>query len=402
MGNRIAILMMYAFSCCGCSNMLYTGQQKSVMYRADEAHMPEAVRRNVASVDVALDATKPQLRIGGDYGQELMTVGEGTGDGLVKGAQLGLASAASDAHAAILLPFLLPVTIVAGGIVGAAAAKIEIELAEFREGLTDDLAADDSGEHPGVKLAASLGDRLALSSDYLSDEAGLDTKLTLSIPEIAIETYDKDAVVTTTAIVVLENRASGEVLYRRDFDYAERDKLKNWTENDNAQWKLYAQRAKQSLREAIHANLFETIHVRHVLRPVATESFSGGWSGNVESLKPELAWELFLLGGDRYATTIDTETIRFDLQIHDSDGLVYEATGISGTDHTVTETLPRCRTLRWSVRPVYRVNGAVRTGAWMQYLSGIKRAWRVANQSGPAGTPPREQDFARIKTRCQS
>ena len=131
MGNRIAILMMYAFSCCGCSNMLYTGQQKSVMYRADEAHMPEAVRRNVASVDVALDATKPQLRVGGDYGQELMTVGEGTGDGLVKGAQLGLASAASDAHAAILLPFLLPVTIVAGGIVGAAAAKIEIELAEF-------------------------------------------------------------------------------------------------------------------------------------------------------------------------------------------------------------------------------------------------------------------------------
>ncbi len=399
---RIATLMIYALSCCGCSNMLYTGQQQSVTYRADEGHMPEVLRQDIVSVDVVLDTTRPKIRIGGDYGQELMTVGEGVGDGLVKGAQMGFAGAASDPYAAFLLPFILPAAIVTGGVVGAAAAKIEIELAEFREGLTDELVAESGGTHPGANLAADLQARLASTSEFLGGGKDLHTQLILSIPEIAIETYDKDAVVATTATITLENRDSAEVLYSRDFSYAERDKLKNWTESDNAKWRMYAERAISSLGEYIHADLFETIYVRHVLRPVATESFSGGWSGSPGSEQPELAWELFLLGGDPYESAIDRNDIRFDLQIYDGDALVYEATGISTTEHTVSEALPRCQTLDWSVRPVYRVNGAPRNGEWMQYLSGFKRAWRAAHEGSSAGVHGRRRDYAQIKTRCRS
>jgi hypothetical protein len=386
----------------GCGSWFYTGQHPSVAYERTPDHMPESIRTGVNSVVILADTTKPILQIGGDYGQYVPTVGEGAAGGVAAGAKVSGAMLAEDPRAIIILPFILPVAMIAGGIGGAAAAKIEQELAEFREGLTDDLVDVGDRPVPGERLVAQMHAYLNSTNSIDSVSVNSDATLTVSVTDISVDTENEDATITTFTTGVLTRNFDQAVLYSETYKYSERDKLRNWTANDNAEWVAYAERARDFIVTEMAADMFETVRLRNVLRPVKSESFTGGWSGRAKSHHPNLSWELFLLGDDPYAFEIDEDKIRFDLRIFDGSRLVYEARRIDGTSHMPDEPLPKCKDLRWSVRPVYQVEGQVRAGDWMQYRSGFDKVWNNdALKTNPV-TPAFWQYFAELETRCSS
>jgi len=404
MCKRYGLGAMLAFSLVssGCGSWLYMGQHPSVAYRSTASHMPENIRRAIRSVEVVADDRKPELRVGGDYGQYLATTGEGAAGGLAAGARVTGAMVAEDPRAIFLVPFILPVALIAGGIGGAAAAKIETELAEFREGLTDDIVADGNQPMPSDVLASALIDRLVSTDKLLLVTEGGDASLTVSITIISFDTQNEDAVITAFATGVLSSAVDGSVLYSTSLKYSERNTLRNWTANENALWDDYVVHARQFLAAEFIAEIFETVHVRNVLRPLKTETFTGGWSGRAKTSRPTFSWELFLLGGDPYEGQIDKQNIAFDLRVFEGGRLTYEAPRISGTSHELSEPLPRCAELRWSVRPVYQIDGETRAGSWMQLRSGFDKFWNNEALSDRPVTNEFWHYYPEVSTRCPS
>jgi hypothetical protein len=398
----LGVMLALCLATSGCGSWFYTGQHPSVAHSSTLEHMPEEIRRSVNSVEVIPDNTRPRLRVGGDYGQQLSTVGEGVGEGMAAGAQATGGMLAEDPRAIIIAPFILPIALVAGGIAGAAAAKIENELAEYRENLADELLADGNQPVPNDALAAALVERLEETEGIRSVTEGGDATLTVSVSSVSIDTANEDAVITAFATGVLRSAIDESVLYSKSLKYSESDKLRNWTANENALWDAYVASARKYLAAEFIADLFEIIRVRHVLRPVRSETFTGGWSGRAKTDKPTFSWELFLLGGDSYHDHIDEQDITFDLRVFEGSRLAYEATRIAGNSHEVAEPLPRCKELRWSVRPVYLVDGMTRAGEWMQYRSGFDKFWNNDALEANPVTPEFWQYFPEVSSRCTS
>lgn len=386
----------------GCGSWFYTGQHPSVAYESTADHMPENIRRSVRTVEVVADNRRPELRVGGDYGQYIPTTGEGAAAGAADGAKVTGAMLAQDPRAIILVPFIFPVALIAGGIGGAAAAAIRKDLAEFREGLADDIVADRNQPMPSDVFASELVDRLGSTDDVLFVTEGGDASLMVSITVISFDTEKEDAVITAFAGGVLTSVSDGSVLYSKSLKYSERNTLRNWTANENALWDDYVVHARQFLAAEFIADIFETVHVRSVLRPLKTETFTGGWSGRARTSTPTFSWELFLLGGDPYEGQIDKRNIAFDLRIFEGGRLAYEVRRISGTSHEVSEPLPRCAELRWSVRPVYQIDGETRAGSWMQFRSGFDKLWNNEALKDRPATPEFWQYYPEVSTRCSS
>lgn len=382
----------------GCGSWFYMGQHPSVEYGATAGHMSENIRRSIRTVEVVADNRKPELHVGGDYGQYVPT----TGEGVAAGAKVTGAMVAEDPRAIILVPFVLPVALIAGGIGGAAAATIERELAEFREGLADDIVVAGNRPMPSDVLASVLVDRLGSTDEVRPVMEGGDALLTVSVTGISVDTENEDAIITAFAGGILTSTIDGSVLYSKSLKYSERNSLRNWTANENALWDVYAVHARQFLAAELIADMFETIRVRNVLRPLKTETFTGGWSGRAKTSTPTFSWELFLLGGDPYEGQIDAQTIAFDLRIFEGSRLAYEARRIKGTSYEVSEPLPRCKELRWSVRPVYQIDGETRAGHWMQYRSGFDKFWNNEALDDHPVTPEFWQYFPEVSTRCSS
>ena len=398
----ISILVTTSSLISGCGSWFYTGQHPSVDYHRMQDHMPEDIRARIASVVVVADPTRPSLEVCGDYGEYVPTVGEGTAGGAAAGVKMTGAMVAQDPRAIFLLPFILPAAIVAGGIGGAAGAKIEKELAEFREGLADDIVDVGDRPVPSDRLATQLRSYLSLVTEIEAATENADAVLTVSVSHVAVDTDNEDATITTYANGSLSDNADQALLYSKEYQYSERDKLRNWTANENEAWTAYVERARHYIAAEVTADMFETIHVRNVLRPVKTDSFTGGWSGRAKSHQPTLSWELFLLGGDPYEFEVHEDEIRFDLRIFEGSRLVYEARRIEGTSHTLEVPLPNCKDLRWSVRPVYRVEGRIRAGDWMQYRSGFDKFWNNEAVRSDLVAPEFWQYFPELDARCSS
>ena len=398
----LGVILAISLVSSGCGSWFYTGQHPSVDYVATADHMPERIRRSVRSVEVVADNRKPELRVGGDYGEYVPTTGEGAVGGMAAGASVTGAMVAEDPRAIFLVPLIFPVALIAGGIGGAAAAKIKKELAEFREALADDIVADGNQPMPSDVLASELLDRLGSTDDLLTVTEGGDALLTVSITGISVDTEKEDAIIIAFASGVLTSTIDGSVLYSKSLEYTERDSLRNWTADENALWNAYVVNARQFLAAEFVADMFETVRIRNVLRPLKTETFTGGWSGRAKTSTPTLSWELFLLGGDSYEGQIDEQDIAFDLRVFDGSRLAYEARRISGTSHEVSEPLPRCKELRWSVRPVYQIDGETRAGNWMQYRSGFDKFWNNKALDAHPANPEFWQYFPEVSTRCSS
>jgi hypothetical protein len=400
--SRLGVILAVSLANCGCGSWFYTGQHPSVRYEATADHMPEDIRRSVRNIEVVADNRKPELRVGGDYGQYVPTAGEGAAGGAAAGVKVTGAMLAEDPRAIILVPFILPLALIAGSIGGAAAAKIEKELAEFREGLADDIIADGNQPLPSEVFAGALIARLKLIDDFVSVTTDGDASLKVTITDITVDTEDKNAIITASARGVLTSTIDGSVLYSKSLEYSERDTLRNWTANENALWDTYVVNARQFLSAELVADMFETIHVRNVLRPLKTETVTGGWSGRTKTHTPTFSWELFLLGDDPYEALIDAQNVAFDLRIFEGSRLAYEARRIRGTSHEVSEPLPGCKELRWSVRPIYQIDGETRAGKWMQYRSGFDQFWNNEALKSHPVTPEFWHYFPEVSTRCST
>ena len=96
------------------------------------------------------------------------------------------------------------------------------------------------------------------------------------------------------------------------------------------------------------------------------------------------------------------DNIRYDLRIFDEGRLTHEARGIEGSSYQVTQPLENCRSLAWTVRPVYRIDGKTRAGTWMYYRSGFDKLWNNEALQNVPKKPEFWELFARLRTRCAS
>lgn len=399
---RSAILLLACVVTPGCGGWFYMGQHPSVTFDAGEDHLAEDTRRTISAVHITVDTTKPTLTVGGDYGAPTPSISEGAADGAAQGIADSAGILSEDPRAVVLYPIIMPAAMIAGSIAGASAAAFEKKLAEFRENLADELVTSGDTPKPGAGLAQTLTTMLPGRTDVIVDKATADVALQISIPGISVDTADRDAVISTDAHITVTRLADAKTLYRRTKRYAERNSLGAWSADDYALYRGYPDRARRFVAAEVTADLFERVHVRHVLRPARSDAYTGTWSGRFRGGATTLSWEYFLLGGDPYTPMLDEQSIRFDLRILDGDRIVYEATNLDAHQHTVADPLPECTTLRWSVRPTFLIDGRRRSGAWMHYRSNFDKIWNSEFDGPMAETPPYWQYFARLASPCSS
>ena len=396
----MAMTVAAALATGACGSPFFMGQQPSVAFEPVADSMSEQLRERIRTVSVVSGGNRPALHIDGDYGDYVPTVGEGAREGARMGARAAGEMMAEDPRALVMMPIILPITMLGGTIVGASAAKIEQELQAFRNGLADELATEDPDRPmPNERLAEQLTAYLRkIDGVEVVPEDG-DAEIEVAVSGIDVLTDREDAVVRTHAYAKLTSDEDASILYYHAFEYAERDTLRNWAADNAARWLPYAENARNYFAAEIAADLFETVHLRHVLRPATAEGSPGRWSTRARSSRPTLTWELFLLGGDEFADSIVASEITYDLRIFDEGRLAYEARRIRGSAHQVTQALTRCRSLAWTVRPVYRIDGKTRAGAWMSYRSGFDKLRDNAPQKTPA-KPEFWEYYARLRTSC--
>lgn len=372
-------------------------------------HMPEAVRSSVRKVVVLASPSPAGNSVTGSYEDET----KGLLEGSISGSQIGKGIGTEVGGIPIGIPF--PILTLPGAIIGGISGATKREIQEFRDELTDELA----------KAASQPLTNDALASDVfwgLRNVTGLDSKilaLTTPIPDeteailyvsftdLTIDVQGKDAIVTTTANATLRRLSDGEHLYEEDITYQDRDTLSNWTANDNALWRDYANFARHYIGREISAQTFERVSPRHELRPMESETVDrvkkNDWQGISRTPTPTLAWQLTLFGDDAYGAwskEIGESSIAYDVEIYDLHRLVYAAKQVPDPQHTVAEELDCGNTYRWSVRPVYQVGGDIKFGDWMRFASDNYTAKaNVGRQLSVA--PAYVQDFASLRIKCR-
>ena len=394
---RIVTVAVAALALAGCGTTpFYMGQQPSTRFDRSVDHMPEDMRRSISAVHVQAGDGVPNLYVGGDYGDPGPTTGEGAAAGAGDGVEFSGQMVAEDPRTLLIMPIVLPLAIITGSIAGAVGAKIEQEVRKFRDGMTDDMLDESNPSLPNERLANELRefmDRVDGISLVSPDEA--DAALTITLSEIAIIIEDNDAEMTASAYVSLKN-PDGKTLFTRNYEYTDVDTLRNWSKNDNALWQQFTVNARRHIARLASESLFELVATRHVLRPRGND-----WSQRIKTPTPTLSWDFVLLGGDEFdGTDIAEHAPRFDLEIYDGTRLVYAAHGIDGTEHTLDEPLPNCRTLGWTVRPILSIDGRRRAGEWMRRASAAERAYGTRGASFSGRKREYWDGFAEISTRC--
>jgi hypothetical protein len=202
-------------------------------------------------------------------------------------------------------------------------------------------------------------------------------------------------------------RTSDETdVYVTEIRYQDRDTLSNWTDNDNAVWRDYTNFARHYIGRELAAEMFHRVALKHTLLPEKSDNISlvnkNVWQGSSKKLRPTLAWELDLLGGEGdpgWASGISEADIFYDVEIYDLQKPVYAQQGLPDPQHAVSVALSACQTYRWTVRPVYRVGSEVRYGEWMRS--------NAVSGNGNLGThaslvPAYQDGFATLEIKCGS
>jgi hypothetical protein len=368
--------------------------------------MSEDLRGSIHKIVLKPGASPTQEEISGTfekdtYGLEGGMVAGGTSTTM--NTQLG------GVNVAIPIPILQLPAMIAGGIAGATQKEIQ----DFRDALAEDLAAASSQQIINDKIAADVYSEIRttpnLSADVFAREVavpeGTDAVLYVSVKELLLYVEGNEAIITTTASATLTREGDEKDIYKTTVYYQDRDKLSNWTENDNAVWKDYANFARHYVGREIASLAFESAGVTQSLVPAATSDVkfdrSDPWTGSSKKRSPTLAWKLDLPGGNEdaeWAATIDESSIFYDLEIYNLHRPVYAVSNIPDPEHTVTANLDACKEYRWSVRPAYHVNGKVRYGPWMR--SGTDGNGNIGVKASEA--PAYLHDFARLEVRCGS
>lgn len=370
------------------------------------APMDDGLRTALRKVVVKPGNSPTAEEIGGDYDQETL----GLDGGIVYGSSVGTVSKqAGPVNLSIPIPMLQIPAMIAGGIAGATQEEIQ----EFRDALTEDLADASSQQIVNDKIASDVYNEMrrmpGLEPQVFANETAVpaDTEaiLYVSVGQLLIDVEEDEAVITATVNATMHRHGYDRDVYETTVQYQDRDTLRNWTANDNAAWRNYANFARHYVGREIADRVYGSAGVAAVLRPAKSKTVSASkrnpWQGSSKQLRPTLAWELELPADDgnpAWAATLDESNIRYDVEIYDLQRPVYSAKRVAGTQHTLTAPLEACRTYRWSVRPVYSIGGEFRYGAWMR--SGTEGNGNIGRQASEA--PAYLYDFAELEIKCGS
>ena len=205
-------------------------------------------------------------------------------------------------------------------------------------------------------------------------------------------------------------------IYETVVHYQQADELTNWTENENALFRDYANFARHYLGRELTDDVFARVSPNHELGPKETDTVKNvkknDWHGISKSLTPTLAWDLKLTGGDSYGAwidAIDESDIYYDVEIYNLHELVYAEEQISDPSHTLVVELEACQTYRWSVRPTYHVGSDKKFGEWMRFSPEVEA--EAENETTPLSekamigrnateAPAYIQDFALLEIKC--
>ena len=368
--------------------------------------MDDGLRDALRKVVVKPGGSPTNEEIGGDYEQETL----GLEGGIVYGASKGSVSTqAGPINLSIPIPMLQIPAMIAGGIAGATQEEIQ----EFRDALTEDLADASSQQIINDKITSDVYNEIrtmpglepqvfARETEVPDDTDGI---LYISVGQLLINVEEDEAVITATVNATMHRHGYDKDVYETTVQYQDRDTLRNWTADDNAAWRNYANFARHYVGREIANRVYGSAEVAQALRPVKSGTVSVSkrdpWKGSSKKLSPTLAWELELPGSDgdpAWAATIDESNIHYDVEIYDLQRPIYSAKRVRGTQHTVNVPLKACETYRWSVRPVYDVAGELRHGAWMR--SGTEGNGNIGKQASAA--PAYLYDFAELEIKCGS
>lgn len=373
------------------------------------AQMSEDLRSSIKRVVVIAGEVTDNEQVTGSYGKHT----EGLIGGMDSGSQMGTISK-EIGGVPVHLP--IPGLAIPGAIFGALSGAAKREIQDFRDELTeqlsnagnepltnDGLAQDVYSEMRGLP---SLNTRI--QSIAIPIPEGTDAVLYVSFQGIAIDIQGKEAIITTSAAATLRRLSDGTDLYKTLIQYQDRDTLSNWTDDENQQWRDYANFARHYLGRELSADLFDRIELEHEIKPQATDTTSRDKKDERKlvsnSLSPTLAWELKLLDDELYQSLvdeIDESKIYYDVEIYDLHSLVYYEEQVQDPSHALYMELEACKTYRWSVRPSYHVRNEVKYGEWMRFDAEVdppaeKGIYGRKASEAPAYT----QDFALLEIKC--
>jgi hypothetical protein len=368
--------------------------------------MDDGLRGSLRKVVVKPGGSPANEELGGDYDQETL----GLEGGIVYGASKGSVSTqAGPVNVHIPIPMLQIPAMIAGGIAGATQEQIQ----EFRDALTEDLADASSQQIINDKITSDVYNEIrampglepqvfARETEVPDDTDGI---LYINVGQVLINVEEDEAVITATVNATMHRHGYDKDVYETTVEYQDRDTLRNWTANDNAAWRNYANFARHYVGREIADRVYGSAGVAEVLRPVKSGTVAvskrNPWEGSSKKLSPTLAWELELPANDAnpaWAATIAESDVYYDVEIYDLQRPVYSARRVTGTQHTVNAPLKACATYRWSVRPVYNVAGEIRHGAWMR--SGSEGNGNIGKQA--SAVPAYLYDFAELEVKCGS
>jgi hypothetical protein len=376
-----------------------------------QTHLAEPLRSGIHDVVIVPGADPTKQDIAGSYDKKA----PGISGGIVQGSRLG--SPTVDVGG-INVGVSIPQLMLPGALVGGAAGYARQKVQDFRDALAKDLANADDQPLTNSRLALhvyqeirsepGLEPRLFAPSVPIPDDT--DAILFVSINDVTIDVRGDDAILKTTAEITLRNRGDGTAMYQRWVYYQDQDSLANWTRNDNALWRDYANFASHYLGREVAAEVFTRVKLRHEIKPVKTKSLSirrnDDWQGSSKSRTPTLAWALTLAGHNPdypWAGEVDESNTDYDLEIYDTHRLVYAEHGIPDPAYTLATSLDACRTYRWTVRPAYRIGGSVKYGEWMRAPSASGDDAGGGNTGENASEAPAYlQGFPSLKIDCRA
>lgn len=391
-------------------------QQQGRMPVLDE-HMSELLRSTVKKVVVVPGLSPAQQAISGSYEEYT----PGLIDGMDAGSRIGTISKEVGG-----VPVSLPIPGMAlpGAIFGGISGKYKREVQEFRDALTEVLA--NAANQPltnenlaldvfwGIRKVPNLDSKLLAPTTPIPEDT--DAILYVSINAVRIDVQEDEAILTISAGATLSRLSDSLDLYKTVVHYQQTDELTNWTRNENALFRDFANFARHYLGRELTDDVFARVSPNHELVPQETDTVKkvkkNEWHGISKSSTPTLAWDLKLTGGDSYGAwidAIDESDIYYDVEVYNSHELVYAEEQVPDSSHSLVVELEACQTYRWSVRPTYHVGSDIKFGEWMRASPEVdaeseeeESPLTVKAMIGRNATeaPAYIQDFAMLEIKC--
>ena len=412
---RAAITALVSVCLVAGSTLVYGATQPTMKLRFPHTHVKESVRDLIETVVVMPHTTDAELGVFGTYERKTISVADAAVGASMLPLYLSIELIQRTPNALFPPELIIPFLVLPWTLAGAAGAKIQQEIQQFRDGLTDELTKSASPPLANEVIAGDLYSQLRrvpgidanVIAESLTVAVGTDVVLFVKFTSVVIDIQKSDANIETGASATLRRVSDGKTLYYKVFYYQDEDKLKNWIEDDVALWRTYLHFARHYFARQITAELFEKYELRHELRPIPTESVvprkDDNWQATSKSGNPTLAWDLRLMGRDDYGPWTDeiSEANTFyDLEIYDNHRLIYSAHQIADPHHRVSQPLDKCQDLHWTVRPSYHVGGKIKYGEWMRYYTSANLDEGHVGEKA-SETPAFLRGFAFLKTACR-